>query len=122
MFSCRYTGDSKRYNLPLVDNYQSSLIAPLANESQLNEYNNILVQLPMPNRSLIVLFGPARYQYEHSVLRKDITSRRVCIAYREFTPMYLKNGHHSEKGASILETSKHFWDEADEVIPTNIIY
>lgn len=63
----------------------------------------------MPNRSLIVLYGAPRYQFEHSVLRTDIKSRRVCIAYREFTPMYLANGESYEKSAPIFETAKSFW-------------
>lgn len=66
----------------------------------------------MPNRSLIVLYGAPRYQFEHSVLRPDITSRRVCIAYREFTPMYLANGERFEKSALVFETAKSFWSNA----------
>lgn len=66
----------------------------------------------MPNRSLIILYGPPRYQFEHSVLRTDIPSRRVCIAYREFTPLYLNNGAHADQGKPILETATHFWNEA----------
>lgn len=111
----RYRGDAKRYNLPLVESYQESLLAPLATEAELKRFEGVSVQVPMPNRSLIVLHGPARYQFEHSVLRTDITSRRVCIAYREFTPMYLKNGCHAERGQPILNTSQLFWDnEIDE--------
>lgn len=70
----------------------------------------------MPNRSLIVLYGPARYQFEHCVLREDIVSRRVCVAYREFTPPYLSDGYGSqieksfEIGRAVLEQSKVFWD------------
>lgn len=63
----------------------------------------------MPNRSLIVLYGSPRYQFEHSVLRTDITSRRVCIAYREFTPMYLSHGQSFEKSEAIFKTAKSFW-------------
>lgn len=105
----RYTGDPKRYNLPIVESYSSQLISPLATEDQLNTFNNMLIKVPMPNRSLIVLYGSPRYQFEHSVLRTDVTSRRVCIAYREFTPMYLESGQHSEKGEPILETATSFW-------------
>lgn len=72
----------------------------------------------MQNRSLIVLYGPARYQWEHCVLREDIVTRRVCVAYREFTPPYLSrhkddNGKQSEKtveaGRAVLDQSKIFW-------------
>lgn len=100
----RYTGDQKRYNLPIVESYSSQLISPLTTEDNLDQFNNMLIKVPMPNRSLIVLYGSPRYQFEHSVLRTDVISRRVCIAYREFTPMYL-----GEKGESILKTAKSFW-------------
>lgn len=59
--------------------------------------------------SLIVLYGPARYQFEHSVLREDIAERRICLAYREFTPMYLKAGIHGKKGQEVLVNAQHFW-------------
>lgn len=105
----RYTADPKRYNLPLVESYSSQLRSPLASEKQLQEFNDALIKVPMPNRSLIVLYGSPRYQFEHSVLRSDITSRRVCIAYREFTPMYLEKGDSFEKSEPIFQTAKSFW-------------
>lgn len=68
----------------------------------------------MPNRSLIVMYGSPRYQYEHSVLRTDINTRRVAIAYRELTPMYLPNGSESKCGESILQTAQMFWQEQEQ--------
>jgi hypothetical protein len=56
--------------------------------------------------SLIVLYGPPRYQWEHCVLREDIDSRRVCIAYREFTPMFLAGGYAMEIGRLAKKNSK----------------
>lgn len=116
----KYKGNAKRYNLPLVEMYQESLLMPLATDAELEKFNGISVQVPMPNRSLIVLYGPARYQFEHSVLRADITTRRVCIAYREFTPMYLSNGCHEKQGHPILKTSRLFWNtEFSEQVPVS---
>ena len=106
----RYTGDAKRYNLPLVESYESSLIAPLADETQLGKFSSMLIQIPMPNRSLIILYGPPRYQFEHSVFRKDITTRRVCLAYREFTPMYLSGGRQCVEGEPVLKEAGQFWN------------
>lgn len=105
----RYKGDSKRYNLNMVESYEDALIEPLATEDELSRFNGILVKVPMPSGSLIVMYGPARYQFEHSVLRDDIESRRVCIAYREPTPMYLNSGCHADQGEPILRTAKQFW-------------
>lgn len=65
----------------------------------------------MPERSLIVLYGPSRYQFEHSVLREDIIERRVCLAYREFTPLYLPEGEKYENhGKIVLNQAKLYWD------------
>lgn len=71
----------------MYEQYQSDLISPL----QQNIDENVVIRVPMPEKSLIVLYGPPRYQYEHSVLREDIVERRVAIAYRELTIPYQKN-------------------------------
>ncbi|XP_071633222.1 alpha-ketoglutarate-dependent dioxygenase alkB homolog 4 isoform X2 [Temnothorax longispinosus] len=71
--------------------------------------NNVVIRLPMPARSLMVLYGPARYKWEHSVFRQDVTSRRVCLAYRELTPPYLENGEHQEEASEILRQASLFW-------------
>lgn len=93
----------------MVESYSPQLKIPLYAPEHLNSFNGMLIKVPMPNRSLIVMYGPPRYQFEHSVLRLDVKSRRVCIAYREFTPLYLKNGVHFGKGESILQTAQSFW-------------
>lgn len=65
----------------------------------------------MPALSLIVLYGSARYQFEHCVLREDINHRRVCVAYREFTSFYLPAGDKYENaGEGVLNQAKLFWD------------
>lgn len=69
-----------------------------------------VVRIPMPQRSLLVLYGAARYDWEHGILREDIPSRRVCITYRELTPTYLHCGPKAEVGKAILEAGKVFWD------------
>ena len=52
-----------------------------------------------------------RYKWEHAVLREDITSRRVCLAYRELTPPYLpdETGNCSEESVEVLERALNFW-------------
>ncbi|EZA58825.1 putative alpha-ketoglutarate-dependent dioxygenase ABH4 [Ooceraea biroi] len=71
--------------------------------------DDVVVRLPMPARSLMVLYGSARYKWEHSVLRQDILSRRVCLAYRELTPPYLEGGKHQEEAVEILGQASLFW-------------
>ena len=68
-----------------------------------------VVRIPLPRRSLLVLYGQPRYKWEHCILRRDITSRRIVIAYREFTPTYLPNGAEESKGKDILAKAQQFF-------------
>jgi DNA N6-methyl adenine demethylase len=83
--------DRCRYNLAL---------AP----ESFNEFNenfvDVVVRIPMPAKSLLILTGQARYQWEHRVLREDVQHLRICLAYREFTPPYLYGG---EKCNEVIE-------------------
>ncbi|XP_059481722.1 alpha-ketoglutarate-dependent dioxygenase alkB homolog 4 [Neocloeon triangulifer] len=75
--------DRCRYNLPLAPdlylNFDESLVRKV-------------VRIPMSVRSLLIMTGQARYQWEHRILREDVKELRICLAYREFTPPYLKGG------------------------------
>lgn len=57
-----------------------------------------------------------RYQFEHCVLREDVLERRVCLAYREFTPMYLQGGDSFDKGCEVTENALNFWQPNVEEI------
>lgn len=113
----RYLGDKSRYNLPQVDKYRNKLIDLSATTvDELLASPDIVVRVPMPRRSLIVLYGPPRYDWEHSVLREDVNVRRVCIAYREFTPPYLDEeaAEYQLSGKEVLAIGKNFWTELAE--------
>jgi len=101
----RFQG-TKKYNLNCVDSYKDRLIP--TNSSNLPV--NSVVRVPMPQGSLIVMYGEPRYAWEHCVLREDIQKRRVCIAYREFTPNYLKTGEDYQDSCEVFEKAKHFWN------------
>lgn len=101
--------DITKYNLDLVPTYEHQLLQPLMASEQLKMFEDKIIRIPMPCLSLIVLYGPARYQFEHSVLREDIQERRVCLAYREFTPMYLEGGLSHNKGVEVLKNATNFW-------------
>ncbi|XP_070523395.1 alpha-ketoglutarate-dependent dioxygenase alkB homolog 4 isoform X1 [Cardiocondyla obscurior] len=104
-----YCGPLSRYNLDCVSNYDLISDEGMRDNTQsLNIDDNAVIRLPMPARSLMVLYGQARYKWEHSVLREDVTSRRVCLAYRELTPPYLGNGEHREEASEILRQATNF--------------
>ncbi|XP_039951004.1 alpha-ketoglutarate-dependent dioxygenase alkB homolog 4 [Bactrocera tryoni] len=102
----------QKYNLDLVSHYEKQLLLPLMGAKQLDFYKDKVIRVAMPNLSLMVMYGPARYQFEHSVLREDVKSRRVCIAYREFTPMYV-DGKDKIKGDEVTQNAHNFWTETN---------
>jgi len=117
-------GDSK-YNLQDVSVYprivegEQVVYNPFNQKLSNNSYElkdmsdteNVVVKIPLPPRSLLIMFGASRYEWEHCVLREDINSRRAIIAYREFTPPYLPNGELQDVGGEILAAAENFWDE-----------
>ncbi|XP_023015241.1 alpha-ketoglutarate-dependent dioxygenase alkB homolog 4 [Leptinotarsa decemlineata] len=109
-----------RYNLDCVKTYPSVLtesgnfnLSGKCYEVKPFEtsFNHPIVRIPMPRRSLLIMYGPARYDWEHQVLREDIIQRRICLAYREFTPPYLEHGEYFEEGKEILLAAKQFFQE-----------
>lgn len=98
-----------KYNLDFVETYKTHLI-PRGTETCDVRGDDIVIRIPQPERSLVVMYGQARYEWEHCVLREDIKKRRVCIAYREFTPPFLVDGDASEHSEQINELAKYFWN------------
>ncbi|XP_041977745.1 alpha-ketoglutarate-dependent dioxygenase alkB homolog 4 [Aricia agestis] len=118
-----YKGDSKKFNLYCAEEYPPVVMSDGSINSDLVTNGcsmldvckpakdmDVIVRLPMPRRSLMVLYGEPRYHWEHCVLREDIMARRVCIAYREFTPPYMNNGAHEDIGLEIRNRGKQFWN------------
>ena len=118
------SGDKAKYNLADVSGYPKVLdqddnviLNPLAGKMQAESYSmlgalaeaNIVIRIPLPARSLLLMSGQARYEMEHAILREDITARRVVLAYRELTPPYLPSGEHEAVGAEILAKAENFW-------------
>ncbi|XP_058446254.1 alpha-ketoglutarate-dependent dioxygenase alkB homolog 4 [Malaya genurostris] len=113
MSGYRCIDEKNRYNLDFLDRYKDKLISGLVDESVLDKFHNRIVRIPMPRRSLLVLYGSPRYQWEHAVLREDILERRVCLAYREFTPMYLEGGSDYSKSEEVFKLAQNFWDHLE---------
>lgn len=89
-----YHGPNTKYNLRSVPEYSITLKFDIEDKYEENE--NVIVRIPMPEGSLMVLYGIARYKWEHSVLREDVKTRRICLAYRELTPPYLSSSNNEE--------------------------
>lgn len=108
-----YSGDNVKYNLNCVDRYSDKLLKQFEKLKNLEQFCDVVIRVPMPRLSLIVMYGPPRYQWLHCVLREDIKERRVCVAYREFTPTYLPDGDDFVKGNPVLNISQNFWNHND---------
>lgn len=62
------------------------------------------VEINMPRRSLIIVSGRARFQWQHSIQRRHVTSRRVAITLRELSPEFSPGGpSYRPLGQRILE-------------------
>ncbi|XP_065171766.1 LOW QUALITY PROTEIN: alpha-ketoglutarate-dependent dioxygenase alkB homolog 4-like [Atheta coriaria] len=101
------------YNLNQVASYPSVMLKRSRRVNKVFQLKTVenapIVRIPMPRRSLLVLYGAPRYDWEHQVLREDISNTRICLAYREFTPPYLNGGEFYEEGLKVLNKAKEFF-------------
>ena len=117
-----YTGSNTKYNLADVEGYprvvgneRQVAFNPFASKTDSKPYEfkprveDAVVRIPLPRRSLLVMYGEARYQWEHCILRSDVSARRAIIAYRELTPPYLPGGSENPTGAEIINEAKKFF-------------
>lgn len=109
---------SDKYNLGCVKDYSSVVdkngcYAISSEHFGIRDFKEApfypVIRIPMPRRSLLVMYGSARYEWEHQIFRNDIFDRRVCLAYREFTPPFLVGGRDYHVGKEILEKSQEFF-------------
>ncbi|XP_076640071.1 alpha-ketoglutarate-dependent dioxygenase alkB homolog 4 [Colletes latitarsis] len=98
-----YSGPNTKYNLNDVAEYST-----FEDKNENGDVRNVIVRLPMPEGSLMVLYGAARYEWEHCVLREDVKSRRICLAYRELTTFYRNNLSKDEEVKELLQRASIF--------------
>lgn len=74
------------------------------------------VEVYMPRRSLIVVSGNARYQWQHSIQRGHVTHRRIAVTLRELSAEFSPNGpNYMSLGKCLLETAALYTGQ-----PTNL--
>ncbi len=73
-----------------------------------DDHPNIEVAIVIPPRSLIVVYGPARYEWKHGIKRQDIKARRLAMTFREFTPEFMTGGEQEKVGKEVLDTALSF--------------
>lgn len=92
-----YIGQRTKYNLDCISHYYYSVD------------KNAILTIPMPRRSLLVMHDEVRYAWEHMIFRKDISKRRICLAYREFTKPFLPGGESIHQSSDILSVAHNFF-------------
>ncbi|KAM8797411.1 alpha-ketoglutarate-dependent dioxygenase alkB homolog 4 [Eudromia elegans] len=68
----------------------------------------VTVAIHLPRRSLVVLYGDARYRWKHAIYRKHIERRRVCVTFRELSAEFSAGGRHEELGKELLGIALSF--------------
>ncbi|XP_040388877.1 alpha-ketoglutarate-dependent dioxygenase alkB homolog 4 [Cygnus olor] len=68
----------------------------------------VTVAIHLPRRSLVVLYGDARYKWKHAIYRKHIEHRRICVTFRELSAEFSTGGRHEELGKELLEIALSF--------------
>ncbi|XP_013379730.1 alpha-ketoglutarate-dependent dioxygenase alkB homolog 4 [Lingula anatina] len=66
------------------------------------------VLVPMPRKSLIIVSGPARFQWKHAIKRDHIQSRRIAMTFRELAPEFLEGGPQEDTGRKMIDLAKTF--------------
>ncbi|ESO98686.1 hypothetical protein LOTGIDRAFT_142409 [Lottia gigantea] len=79
--------------------------------------SNIEVQVTLPPRSLVVVFGEARHKWKHGIHRDDIQNRRIAMTFRELSQEFEKDGKSSEIGEKLKDIALTFNGTAVGTIP-----
>lgn len=66
------------------------------------------VAVPLPRRSLVVLSGGARHQWQHAIHRRHVRARRVGVTFRELSAEFGPGGKQQELGQELLQMALSF--------------
>ncbi|XP_074642974.1 alpha-ketoglutarate-dependent dioxygenase alkB homolog 4-like [Tubulanus polymorphus] len=76
--------------------------------SMTRDNSDIEVLVPLPRRSLLVVYGPARYEWKHGIHRHHIEARRLAVTFRELTPEFLPGGLRESDGNVLIQTAMNY--------------
>ncbi|XP_074870126.1 alpha-ketoglutarate-dependent dioxygenase alkB homolog 4 [Carettochelys insculpta] len=86
-----------------LDSWDINLSPP-----RLIPYKEAIVDIYLPRRCLIVLYGDARYKWKHAIYRKNIEHRRICVTFRELSAEFSLGGKQERLGKELLGTAMTF--------------
>ena len=68
-----------------------------------------ILNVPLPRRSLVIVEGSARHDWQHSIQCKHLSSRRVAVTLRELSSDFLPGGCHYETiGKKLMEIATRY--------------
>ena len=70
--------------------------------------SDVIIRIRFPRRSLIVLYGDARYTWLHSIRSCDVTEQRLGITLRELSGEFQDGGEREGEGTALLEQAETF--------------
>ncbi|XP_040194343.1 alpha-ketoglutarate-dependent dioxygenase alkB homolog 4 isoform X2 [Rana temporaria] len=70
--------------------------------------SEVEVAICLPRRSLVVLYGKARYSWKHAIHRQHIKQRRICSTFRELSAEFMRGGTQEKLGQTLLEIALGF--------------
>ena len=62
----------------------------------------------MPQRSLIIVGGDARYKWNHAIHRKHISKLRMAMTLRELTAEFLPGGPREGDGRALIDIANSY--------------
>ena len=77
-------------------------MTPVVIPGKEDDETTVTVRIPLPPRSLHVLSGPARHEWNHGIERTAIVSRRIAITLRELTEEFLDGGTEEVVGREVI--------------------
>ena len=76
--------------------------------------HSVAVHVPLPARSLVVVSGPARHCWLHSIARHNITARRIAMTFRELASEFMEGGAEQALGDRLIKIATTYTGQ-----PTN---
>ena len=96
-------------NSATVNRVTGSESTPIDDVSDVDvDLSQVAVEIELPARSLIVLYGAARHRWLHAIRSQHVTRRRIGVTLRELSAEFRHGGASAHVGAELLQKASSF--------------
>eukprot|EP00055_Hartaetosiga_balthica_P008462 m.31661 g.31661 ORF g.31661 m.31661 type:complete len:290 (-) comp6322_c0_seq3:159-1028(-) len=74
----------------------------------MDEFDHVEIEAPLPQRSLVVVGGNARFKFKHAIQRCFVPKRRIAATYRELGDEFVGDGALREIGLELVHVASSF--------------